>query len=89
MFDMFKAFDTIQRGTLSEDLKEILESYAIHLIHLLLNDIGIAVKLKNKTGELFKSLIGSQNQHKGRKIISIESAIEIAQTINILITYMD
>ena len=59
MLGMSKAFDTIQRGTLFEDLKEILEPDELHLIHLLLNDVEIAVKLENHIDELFKSLIGS------------------------------
>ena len=59
MLDMSKAFDTIQRGTLFEDLKEILEPDELYLIHLLLNDVEIVVKLENQIGELFKSLIGS------------------------------
>ena len=59
MLDMSKAFDTIQRGTLFEDLKGTLENDELHLIHLLLDDVQIAVKLENETGKLFKSLIGS------------------------------
>ena len=47
MLDMSKAFDTIQRGTLFEDLKEIVYLDELHLIHLLLNDVEIAVKLEN------------------------------------------
>ena len=56
---MSKAFNTIQRGTLFEDLKEILEPDELHLIHLLLNDVEIAVKLENQIDKLFKSLFGS------------------------------
>ena len=59
MLDMSKAFDTIQRGILFEDLKEILEKDELHLIHLLLDNVQIAVKLENEIGDLFKSLIGS------------------------------
>jgi hypothetical protein len=59
MLDMSKAFDTIQRGTLFEDLKDVLEKDELYLIHLLLNDVEIAVKLENEIGEFFKSLIGS------------------------------
>ena len=59
MLDMSKAFDTIQRGTLYSDLEEILNPDELNLIHLLLNDVFLAVKLKNETGKTFKSLIGS------------------------------
>ena len=58
MLDMSKAFDTIQRGTLLEDLKGTLENDKLHLkilIHLLLDDLQISVKLENETGRLFKS----------------------------------
>ena len=56
---MSKAFDTIQRGTLFEDLKEILEPDELHLIHLLLDNVKIAVKLENIIGTIFESRIGS------------------------------
>ena len=59
MLDMSKAFNTIQRGTLFEDLKGTLENDELHLIHLLLDDVQISVRLENETGKLFKSLIGS------------------------------
>ncbi len=59
MLDMSKAFDTIQRGVLFEDLKDVLEPDELYLIHLLLDNVQIAVKLENEIGELFKSLIGS------------------------------
>ena len=56
---MSKAFDTIQSGTLLEDLKEILTIDELNLIHLLLNDVQLAVKLEDKIGKLFESRIGS------------------------------
>ena len=57
---MSKAFDTIQRGTLFRDLKEILPIDELNLIHLLLNDVQLAVKLEDKIRKLFESRIGSQ-----------------------------
>ena len=62
MLDMSKAFDTIQRGTLFEDLKEILDKDELHLIHPLLDNVQIAVKLEKEIGQLFKSLIGSPKE---------------------------
>ena len=50
---MSNAFDTIQRRTLFEDLKEILTVDELNLIHLLLNDVKLAVKLEDKIGKLF------------------------------------
>ena len=42
-----------------EDIKDILSSDELHLIHLLLDNVKIAVKLENDLGDLFDSLIGS------------------------------
>ena len=56
---MSRAFDTIERGILLEDLKEILEPDILHLVNLLLTDVQIQVKYKNKLGETFKPDIGS------------------------------
>ena len=56
---MSKTFDTIQRGYLFDDLKQILNPDELCLIHLLLDNVEIAVKLENELGELYKSLIGS------------------------------
>ena len=59
MLDMSKFFGTIQRRCLFDDLKHILDPDELCLIHLLLDNVEIAVKLENELGELFKSLIGS------------------------------
>ena len=59
MLDMSKAFDTIQRGFIFQDLKDILNNDELHLILLLLDNVKIAVKLENEIGEHFDSLIGS------------------------------
>ena len=48
MLDMSKAFDTIQRGTLFEDLKNILNLDELHFIYLQLDDVQIPVKLENE-----------------------------------------
>ena len=49
----------MQRGYLFDYLKQILNPDELCLIHLLLDNVEIAVKLENELGELFKSLIGS------------------------------
>ena len=59
LLDMSRAFDTIERGILLEDLKELLEPDILHLVNLLLTDVQIQVKYKNKIGETFKPNIGS------------------------------
>ena len=47
--DTSKAFDTIQRGYLFNDLKEILEEDELHLIHLLLGNVSDFVSSKTET----------------------------------------
>ena len=51
--------DTIERGILFEDLKELLEPDILHLVNLLLTDVQIQMKYKNKIGDPFKPYIGS------------------------------
>ena len=50
---MSRAFDIIERGILLEDLKELLEPDILHLVNLLLTDVQIQVKYKNKIEETF------------------------------------
>ena len=59
LLDMSKAFDTIKRDILINDLKEILEDDELHLVSLLLKNIRIGIKLNNRIGKLFNSVIGS------------------------------
>ena len=53
------AFDTIDRGIQLKDLKELLKPDILHLVSLLLTDVQLEVKHKNKLGERFKPDIGS------------------------------
>ena len=80
LLDMSKAFDTIQRGTLFEDLKEILNNDELHLIHLLLDNVQISVKLENQIGEPFESKIGSPQGDSASALFFI---IYLATTLNI------
>lgn len=80
MLDMSKAFDTIQRGIIFEDLKDILENDELHLIHLLLDNVKIAVKLENEIGEKFDSLIGSPQGDAASALFFI---IYLAKTLRI------
>ena len=59
MLDMSKAFDTIQRGTLIEDLSKILDSDELHLVTLLLREVKLIVQLNNTQGEPFTTNMGS------------------------------
>ena len=80
MLDMSKAFDTIQIGTLFEDLKEILEPDELHLIHLLLDNVKVAVKLENIIGTIFESRIGSPQGNAASTLFFI---IYLAVTLKI------
>ena len=59
LLDMSKAFDTIKRDLLIEDLKEVLNNDEIHLVALLLENVELCVKLENLLGSAFKTNIGS------------------------------
>lgn len=59
MLDMSKAFDTIERGTLIEDLKEILNPDEVHLISILIKDVKLAVKCGKTIGETFLTNTGA------------------------------
>ena len=50
---MSKAFHTVDRGQLFEDLKEVLEEDQLHMISILLKDVRITVRIKNTLGEAF------------------------------------
>ena len=52
---MSKAFDTIKRDLLIEDLKEVLNNDEIHLVALLLENVELCVKLENLLGRAFKT----------------------------------
>ena len=59
LLDMSRAFDTIDRGIQLKYLKELLKPDILHLVSLLLTDVQLEVKHKNKLGERFKPDIGS------------------------------
>ena len=59
LLDLSKAFDTIEKSTLIEDLNEILENDELHLIKMLIKDVEYRVRLEGKIGESFLTNIGS------------------------------
>ena len=59
LLDMSKAFDTIQRGTLLNDLNDFIDNDELHLIYILLNDVSYSVKLEGNIGQPFTTNIGS------------------------------
>ena len=56
--DIGKAFDRVERGTLLNDLKSILEQDELHLVKILIKDVMLAVKVNNEKGKEFKTNIG-------------------------------
>ena len=55
---MSKAYDTVNRKTLLEELQEILDGDEMHLISILTNRPRIQVKIGNNTGAIFDTLVG-------------------------------
>ena len=55
---MSRAFDTIDRETLMNDLKEVLDQDELHMFYLLLKDVEITVQVNKATGEPFKTNVG-------------------------------
>ena len=58
LLDMSKAFDTVSRKTLFEELEEVLEEDELHLISILTNRSQIQVKVGNSTGNMFETFKG-------------------------------
>ena len=59
MLDMSRAFDTIDRASVLNNLKGVLEPDEIHLISLLIKDVVLSVKCDNNIGREFTTNIGS------------------------------
>ena len=57
LLDMSKAFDTVNRKALLEELEEVLEEDGLHLISILTNRPKIQVKGGTSTGESFETFI--------------------------------
>ena len=58
---MSKAFDSIQRNTLTEDLKNVLNQDALHLIRILL-EMKIAAKCSNYKHRFFSTDTGTPQE---------------------------
>ena len=56
---MSKAFDTIDRAALMNDLSEVLEPDELHMFYILLKDVEIEVKVNNINGAPFITNVGS------------------------------
>ena len=54
---MSKAFKTVDRNKLFEELDDILEDDESHLLSKLTNQLELKVKLRNTVGESFKQTL--------------------------------
>ena len=53
MLDMSKAFDTVNRKYLLNDLKKILPADEYHLFHILITETSLQIRVNNELGEEF------------------------------------
>ena len=57
--DMSRAFDTVNRKMLMEDLRSILEADELHIARLLLEDVSLTVRCGSTYGDIFTTTIGT------------------------------
>ena len=58
MLDVSKAFDTVNRTKLMNQLKGILTGSELHMMHILINDVILNVRIGNKIGRDILTKIG-------------------------------
>ena len=58
MLDMSKAFDTVQRKSLFDELQEILPEDELHMLYILINYVNLKVGCGKTTGEKINTNIG-------------------------------
>ena len=58
LFDMSKAFDTVNRRKLFEHLERILNPDELHLLSVITNFTKVKIKVNEAHGDLFVTLIG-------------------------------
>ena len=58
MIDMSKAFDTVKRGQLLNDLKDILEDDELHMIQILIKDVKLRVRCGKEIGKEIETNVG-------------------------------
>jgi Reverse transcriptase (RNA-dependent DNA polymerase) len=58
MLDMSKAFDSVKRDVLLEDLRSIVQPDELHILKILIEDVSLQVRNDNKLGEGFITNIG-------------------------------
>ena len=58
MLDMSKAFDTVQRKSLFDELQEIISEDEVHMLYILINEVSLKVRCGKTTGEKINTNIG-------------------------------
>ena len=58
LMDMSKAFDTVKRKILLDDLRNIVEADELHLCKLLTEDVQFSIKVERETSEAFTTKKG-------------------------------
>ena len=58
LFDMSRAFDTVNRRKLFERLERILNPDELHILSIITNFTKVKIKVNQAYGELFMTLIG-------------------------------
>ena len=64
-----KAFDTVKRKTLLEDLRYVVEPDELHLCKLLIEDVQFSIRVQNEMGEL----LNTDEDIKRRKILALDA----------------
>ncbi len=58
LMDMSKAFDTVRRHQLMEDLRKILTPGELHMVKILVEDVELLVRIGRETSEPFNTKMG-------------------------------
>lgn len=59
LMDMSRAFDTVNRKILLQDLHSILDPGELHMIKILMQDVRLIVDVEGKRGEPFTTNVGT------------------------------
>ena len=78
MSDMSKAFNTINRKTLIEELKQVLDEDEIHLVKILLS-VELAVRNGSSQSEYFETNVGAPQSDC---LSAIQFTFYLANTLN-------
>ncbi len=78
MLDMSKAFETVERNTLYDDLAEIVEPDELIMMNILLKDVVIQIRCGTTIGEEIQTNIGAP---QGDCASALFSVLYLAQAL--------